>query len=209
MIARLKGRIEAVLDGAVILDVNGVGYLVSCPGRTLSRLGGVGEAAALWVETVVREDAILLFGFLDRADQDWFRLLTTVQGVGVKVALAILSVADAEALATAVAAGDRAVFVRANGVGAKLAQRILSELKDKVAGFALPVAAKAGGAAAVASGGIAADAASALANLGYGPSEAFAAVSRAMAAGGEPPATVEDLISRALRMIAASQGANR
>lgn len=182
MFARLKGILDEVGEDTLILDVNGVGYLVHCSNRTLSTLPGRGEAVRLEIETHVREDHIHLFGFLEKGERDWFRLLTTVQGVGARVALAILSVLTPEALVQAVAAQDKAAVTRANGVGPKLAQRIVSELKDKVGGMALgPVAsaAEGGAEAAPVDAGAAEDAVSALINLGYSRSDAFTAVAKA------------------------------
>lgn len=189
MIAKLKGLIDSVGEDYAVVDVGGVGYLVACSGRTLSRLT-LGQAAALHVETQVREDAINLYGFLDEGEREWFRLLTTVQGVGAKVALAILSVASPEQLLQTLAAQDKAVLTRASGVGPKLAVRILTELKDKagrmaLGGFAVStqgVAQAAVNAAApmpAAPGGVVEDAISALVNLGYRRLEAFEAVGQA------------------------------
>jgi holliday junction DNA helicase RuvA len=181
--ARLTGTLDEVGEDTVILDVGGVGYLIYCSGRTLSALPGRGEALRFEIETHVREDHIHLYGFLEKSERDWFRLLTTVQGVGARVALAILSVLTPELLTQAVAAQDKAAVVRANGVGPKLAQRIVSELKDKVGGMALgPSTAAQGGKAGEshnADAGIAEDAVSALVNLGYGRSDAFTAVAKA------------------------------
>ncbi len=209
MIARLKGIIERIdADGAVI-DVNGVGYLVFASGRTLSRLA-VGEAAVLEIETHVREDHIHLYGFFDKAEQDWFRLLTTVQGVGAKVGLAMLGILSPDELLQAIAAADKTAITRAPGVGPKLATRILSELKDKVGDLALGAAAMGARASGPDGSGQAAmtnaptavaDAASALINLGYGPSEALGAVSRAAGQLGEG-ASVEALIQRGLKELA-------
>lgn len=183
MFARLKGILDEVDEDTLILDVNGVGYLVHCSNRTLGALPGRGEAVRLEIETHVREDHIHLFGFLDKGERDWFRLLTTVQGVGARVALAILSVLTPETLVQAVAAQDKAAVTRANGVGPKLAQRIVTELKDKVGGMALgPVAAttsEGGGEAAPVDAGATEDAVSALINLGYSRSDAFTAVAKA------------------------------
>jgi len=209
MIARLKGRIEALDTDSAIIDVGGVGYLVFCPGRTLSRLA-VGSAAALWVETVVREDAILLYGFLDAEEKAWFRRLTTVQGVGAKVALGLLSVLAPDALMRAIAAGDKAALGRASGVGPKLAARILSELKDKVGGFIGPVPAgvaapsrtAAAADAADPRAALAQDAVSALVNLGYAPSDAFGVVAAVISAAGETLPGVETVIALALKEIA-------
>ena len=183
MIARLKGLIDGVADDSVVIDVNGVGYQVFASSRTLGQLV-VGEAASLEIETQVREDHIHLYGFRDLAERDWFRLLTTVQGVGARVALAILTVLPPDQLANAIAAQDKASVARANGVGPKLAARIVSELKDKAGSIALGpngggVALPAGGAAGdTAVGSANEDAVSALVNLGYTRSDAFGAVAR-------------------------------
>ena len=211
MIARLKGIVEALETDSVILDVNGVGYLVFASSRTLGTLA-VGEAAALWVETNVREDHIHLYGFLSVDERDWFRLLTTVQGVGAKVGLALLSVLPGDQMLQAIAAGDKAAISRAPGVGPKLAGRICSELKDKVGALALGAAAKSSSVApsvapAVSEGrldGDAAlirDAASALTNLGYAPSDALGAVSVAAQALGEG-ASLDALIKGGLSELA-------
>ncbi|HEY9345568.1 MAG TPA: Holliday junction branch migration protein RuvA [Inquilinus sp.] len=205
MIARLRGLVDSAGADHAVIDCNGVGYLVFCSRRTLGLLGGPREAVALHIETHVREDHIHLYGFADTAERDWFRILTTVQGVGAKVGLAILSVLSPDQVATAIAAGDKAMLARAEGVGPKLAGRIASELKDKVGGIALGpavVALHTGGATTVpAEAGAAADAVSALVNLGYGRAEAFAAVARA---GGKlgPEATVSAIIPAALRELA-------
>jgi Holliday junction DNA helicase RuvA len=205
MIARLRGLLDSAGADHAVIDCNGVGYLVFCSRRTLGLLGGPGEPVALHIETHVREDHIHLYGFADTAERDWFRILTTVQGVGAKVGLAILSVLSPDQVATAIAAGDKAMLARAEGVGPKLAARIASELKDKVGGIALGPAVAAfhtgGAAAAPAEAGATADAVSALVNLGYGRAEAFAAVARA---GGRlgPEATVSAIIPAALRELA-------
>ncbi|MGK9167808.1 Holliday junction branch migration protein RuvA [Inquilinus limosus] len=204
MIARLRGLLDSAGADHAVVDCNGVGYLVFCSRRTLGLLGGPREAVSLHIETHVREDHIHLYGFADTAERDWFRLLTTVQGVGAKVALAILSVLSPDQVATAVAAGDKAMLARAEGVGPKLAGRIASELKDKVGGIALgPVVAAfhTAAAAAPAESGATADAVSALVNLGYGRAEAFAAVAKA---GGKlgPDAAVSAIIPAALRELA-------
>lgn len=188
MFARLKGILEEIDAETAIVDVGGVGYLVYCSGRTLSSLPAPGEAVRFEIETHVREDHIHLYGFSDRAERDWFRLLTTVQGVGARVALAILSVLTPEALTQAVAAQDKAAVARANGVGPKLAQRIVSELKDKVGGMSLgpaaaPASPTAGGASAPADAAASEDAVSALVNLGYGRGDAFTAVAKAARTG--------------------------
>lgn len=182
MIAKLTGIVDSLGETSAVVDVGGVGYLVACSGRTLGRMA-TGEAVSLLVETHVREDAILLYGFHDGAERDWFRLLTQVQGVGAKVALSLLSALTPDHLTRAIASGDRTALTRAAGVGPKLAARILSELKDKVAGLTLGVAARvpmpAAGRPGMAEPNPAADAVSALVNLGYNPSEALGAVSQA------------------------------
>ena len=195
MIARLKGLVDSVSADSVIVDVNGVGYLVSASSKTLGTLGGNGSAVMLHIETQVREDAIQLFGFLGEAERDSFRLLTTVQGVGGRVALAILSVLGPDELAHAIAAADTASIARANGVGPKLAARIANELKGKFGAVAL------GSAAPLpvgSTGGDIADALTALAGLGFKPMEASRAVAEARAELGDG-AGVSDLIRVALR----------
>jgi Holliday junction DNA helicase RuvA len=131
MIGKLKGVVEGVDEENLILDVSGVGYLVSASARTLRALPAVGEKAELLIETHVREDAIRLYGFLDAQEREWFRLLQSVQGVGAKVALGILGVLSADALSSAIAKQDKAMMARAPGVGPKLAARLVLELKDK------------------------------------------------------------------------------
>ncbi len=131
MIAKLKGIIDGIFDDSCIVDVGGVGYLVSTSSKTLSRLN-IGQAASLLIETVVREDAILLFGFFDAWEKEWFLTLTKVQGVGAKVALSILSALSPSELSLAVSAQDKSLFLRASGVGPKLAARLVTELKDKI-----------------------------------------------------------------------------
>ena len=197
MIARLTGKIEPLGEDRIIVDVGGVGYLVFCSGRTLGRLPADGSTVQLYIETHVREDHIHLYGFADTGELEWFRLLTTVQGVGAKVALAILTALGPDDLLQAVAAADKAAVSRANGVGPKLAARIVSELKDKVGGIALGASAAIHVAKGQAAGGVDEDAVSALVNLGYGRSEAFGAVARA---GGrlEQGAPLGDLIRAGL-----------
>ena len=176
MIAKLKGSIESVDEGSAVIDVNGVGYLVSASSRTLRDLV-VGQSATVLVETIVREDAIALYGFLETAERDWFRILTTVQGVGARVALSILSTLSPDEIARAIAAGDKASLSRPAGVGPKLAARLATELKDKAAAFGVaPAPARA--TAAAAPGSVNEDAVSALVNLGYRRVEAFGAVAR-------------------------------
>ena len=179
MIARLSGIAELLGEDRVVVDVGGVGYLVFCSGRTLGRLPGAGVPVQLHIETHVREDHIHLYGFIDAAEHEWFRLLTTVQGVGARVALAILSAMGPDDLVRAVASGDRAAVSRANGVGPKLAGRIVSELKDRAGGIALGPSVTIAGSNGQPGAAVDADAVSALVNLGYGRSEAFGAVARA------------------------------
>ncbi len=200
MIGKLTGVIDSTGEDWAIVDVGGVGYLVYCSGRTLGLLPPAGGSASLWIETHVREDHIHLFGFAEPAERDGYRLLNGVQGVGAKMALAILSVLSPGDLVQAIAAQDKATLTRASGVGPKLAGRIASELKDKAGGIALgPVALANGGGAPA--GGISEDAVSALVNLGYRRAEAFSAVAKAMGdLGGEAP--VEALIKAGLKELA-------
>lgn len=179
MIASLKGLLESVGEDWAVLDVAGVGYLVFCSGRTLARLPPPGHPVRFEVETHVREDHIHLYGFAGPGERDWFRLLTTVQGVGARVAMAILSVLGPEELVQAVVAQDRVAVARANGVGPKLAGRIVSELRDKVGGFAVPAFSAVPGAQVARAGGTTEDAVSALVNLGFQRTDAFGAVVRA------------------------------
>ncbi len=193
MIAMLSGLVDQIGDETVVLDCNGVGYLVYASSRTLSRAPKIGQPLKLLVETQIREDRIQLFGFVDAAERSWFRLLTTVQGVGGKVALAILSVLDPGAMATAILAQDKAAFVRADGVGPKLGQRIVMELRDKVGDVAAPVAS-----GVVTPSGAVADAVSALVNFGYAKSAAYGAVmDAAKRLGGD--AKIDALVRAGLR----------
>jgi Holliday junction DNA helicase RuvA len=188
MIGKLKGVVDEIGEDHLILDVHGVGYVLTCPARTLANLPAVGEAAVLHVETQMREDAIRLFGFSSQLERDWFRLLQTVQGVGARVALGVLSTLSASELASAIALQDKASVGRAPGVGPKVAGRIVSELKDKAPAFSGAAAAEIGLQAAIGSGrapGAVADAVSALANLGYSQQQASAAVNKALAKAGE------------------------
>ena len=209
MIAKLTGSLDSSGEGWAVIDVGGVGYLVFCSNRTLGVLAGVTGAVSVFVETHVREDHIHLYGFADAAEREGFRLLTTVQGVGAKVALGILSVLTTDALAQAVAAGDKAAVSQAQGVGPKLATRIVTELKDKVGGIALGAAVLAVGTsepAAPAEGANAAasDAVSALVNLGYGRTEAFGAVARSVQRLG-PDAALDSLIRDGLGELGAAE----
>jgi holliday junction DNA helicase RuvA len=195
MIAKLTGLVDSVARDHAIIDVNGVGYLVRCSSRTLGALPPSGSAASLSIETLVREDAIDLYGFGTTRERDWFRLLTTVQGVGAKVALSILSTLSADELSQAIMAQDKVMVSRADGVGPKLANRIVSELKDKVGGFA--PAAVATSVPGIANDALA-DAVSALVNLGYRRAEAVGAVDKAARKLG-PKARVEALIPAGLK----------
>lgn len=179
MIARLKGILEEILEDGAVVDVGGVGYHAFCSARTLNRLPSTGEAVRLEIETHVREDHIHLYGFIDAAERHWFRLLTTVQGVGARVAMAILSTLSPDELAQAIAAGDRAAVSRANGVGPKVAGRIVSELKDKAGTIAIMREVGTPAAPAAVEPDALEDAVSALVNLGYSRTEAFGAVARA------------------------------
>jgi Holliday junction DNA helicase RuvA len=200
MIAKLTGVIDSKTAEAAIVDVGGVGYQVFCSTRSLERLPAAGGAVSLFVETHVREDHIHLYGFIDAAEREWFRLLTTVQGVGAKLALAILGVLSSNDLVQAVAAQDKTSLTRAPGVGPKLAGRIVAELRDKVGGIALgPVAAVA---AATEAKGPVADAVSALVNLGYRRAEAFGAVAEAAKRLG-PNAALDALIRAGLKELSA------
>ena len=196
MIGKLRGIIDSYGEDFVIIDVGGVGYQVFCPTRTLQALPSPGEAATLAIETYVREDMIRLYGFVSDSEREWFRLLMTVQGVGAKVALAILSALSPASLAQAIAAGDAKAVAEAQGVGAKLAGRVVSELKEKVGGLAVggPSPQGTGEPADHAVG----DAISALVNLNYRRDEAYGAVARARKALG-PEAPVEALIRAGLK----------
>jgi Holliday junction DNA helicase RuvA len=218
MIARLRGLLDSAGTDHAVIDVSGVGYLVFAAGRTLDRLPKPGEPVTLLIDTHVGEDHIRLYGFLDATERDWFRLLMTVQGVGARVALAILSALTPDQIAQAIAVNDPKMLVRADGVGPKLAARIVNELKDKTAHLSL-AALTGGGAAAMGKGangaavpagsvegavgaGAAGDAVSALVNLGYGRTEAFAAVMKASRDLGEG-AELQALIPAALKELAA------
>ncbi len=232
MIAKLRGIVDFIGEDSVIIDVNGVGYLVFASRRTLTMLPQNGGEAGLMIETHVREDHIHLYGFADNAEKQWFALLTTVQGVGAKVALALLSVLSPTDLLRALAAQDTTALCRAPGIGPKVATRIVGELKDKAARLNLgPVAAPAAPAASPAAtsskksaksakpvgdvsidtaeaapvvddGAVLADAVSALVNLGYGRSEAFGAVGKAAQQAGEDK-TLDTLIRLGLKELSA------
>jgi Holliday junction DNA helicase RuvA len=203
MIGKLTGRLDQVSLNAVIVDVGGVGYEVTVGARTLSMLPPVGESVTLAIDTHVREDEIRLYGFASDHERAWFRALQTVQGVGAKIAVAVLGTLSAEELANAVALQDKRQISRAPGVGPKVAARIVAELKDKMPSLA-PAIRPAGGLAPVAAlpeGLAARDAVSALTNLGYAHGEAAAAVSAAIGKVGREART-EELIRLGLRELA-------
>jgi Holliday junction DNA helicase RuvA len=208
MIAKLTGLLDHIGPEGAVIDVHGVGYLVFASTRTLGQLPPPGEAARLLIETHVREDHIHLYGFMDAAERDWFRLLTTVQGVGAKVALAILSAVAPSDLTLAIVAQDKAMLARAEGVGPKLAARIANELRDKVGGLALAVTNAAMPAPPAANDpGPTGDAVSALVNLGYRRAEAFGAVAAASRRlGGD--AKVDALIRAGLQELAQGNQTN-
>ncbi len=188
MIGKLKGTVDEIGDDHVLIDVHGVCYVAYCPTRTLSGLGRVGEAAVLHIETFVREDQLKLYGFATVLEREWFRLLQSVQGVGAKVALAVLSTLSAADLANAVALQDKAMIARAPGIGPKVAQRIVTELKSKAPAYAGDssgtIGLKQEIGEGVASGPIS-DAVSALSNLGYSRDQAANAVAAALKQVGE------------------------
>jgi Holliday junction DNA helicase RuvA len=203
MIGKLKGVVDSVEEEALILDVNGVGYFVAASARTLRALPPVGKPAELLIETYVREDAIKLFGFLTNGERDWFRLLQSVQGVGAKVALGILGALSAENLSSAVASQDKAMMARAPGVGPKLAARLVLELKDKAPALTASdfAHANAGSERAPKLAKPAEDAVLALVGLGYGQTQAAAAVARISAQLG-PEAETAVLIRAGLKELA-------
>ena len=200
MISKLTGLIDSTYDHSVVIDVNGVGYSILCSQKTLSKLGKIGETATLFTEMIVREDFMQLYGFKTGEEREWFRLFLSVQGVGMKVALAILSIAEPAQFAQAIVHQDKNFFAQAEGVGPKLAMRLVHELKDKVnkqmpigtldinQGFSLPTVA-------------AQDALSALTNLGYKLGEAQEALNFAQQKAGKD-ATIEDLIRLSLTKLA-------
>jgi len=187
MIGKLKGTVEEIGDDYVLVDVHGVCYVAYCSGRTLSKVGSVGEACVLFIETYVREDQLKLFGFMSVLEREWFNLLQSVQGVGAKVALAVLSILTPGELANAIALQDKTAVSRAQGVGPKVAVRIVTELKNKApayAGEAINIGLKQEIGEGVASAPVA-DAVSALTNLGYSRDQAANAVAAAMKTAGE------------------------
>ncbi|MCA1298223.1 Holliday junction branch migration protein RuvA [Stappia indica] len=203
MIGKLKGRVDEIGEDHVLLDVGGVCYLVYCPARTLRDLPGPGEAAVLFIETMVREDMIRLYGFASVAEKAWFQLLMTVQGVGAKVALGALGLLSAAEIANAIALGDTATITRAPGIGKRVAERIIGELKNKAPAYA-SIDAGTVAVAQTASAGVptaVGDAVSALVNLGYAQPQASAAVAAAVKSAGED-ASAEKLIRLGLKELA-------
>ena len=194
MIAKLRGLLDSFGADHAVIDVQGVGYLVAASARTLSALGAIGDEVVLHTEMQVSDDAIRLIAFASAEERDWFRLLVSVQGVGSRVALAILSALTGDDLHRAIASGDKAMVARAQGVGPKLAQRIVNELKDKTGGIILGGG---GSLPATPAGSHASDAVSALLNLGFRAAEASAAVAKAEAELG-PEASLDALVRGAL-----------
>lgn len=208
MIGKLTGKIDSISGSQMILDVNGVGYLVACSAHTQHLAGQEGDTAMLWIESQIREDAFNLFGFADTIERDWFRLLTSVQGVGAKAALSILGILSPERLGQAIAAGDKSALTAADGIGPKIALRLITELKDKVSH--LIMSASAGAAndtapSALPHSTITDDAMSALLHLGYRRMEAFAALAAASSDLGEK-ATLDSLIRTALSRLSQHEG---
>jgi Holliday junction DNA helicase RuvA len=200
MIGKLSGLVDFVAEDHAIIDVGGVGYLVHCPNSTLSRLG-VGASASLHIETKVSEDAIRLYGFSTGEEREWFRLLQGVQNVGARVALNVLSALSPRDLERAVALGDKAAVGRAQGIGSKLATRIVTELKDKAPAMMLRGHADEGAAPmAIAPRGPEADAVAALVKLGYSQTQAAEAIARASRELGEH-VPVDALIRESLRAL--------
>lgn len=207
MIGKLSGIIDSFSEKHLILDVQGVGYIVNASSKTLTQIGQVGDTASVHIETQVREDSITLFGFMEAIEKDWFNLLTSVQGVGAKAALAILNVCPPDRLSVVIASQDKAGLTAADGVGPKLATRILTELKDKAAkieiGQSLSVQTiKQAPSSALAEqdNSLDQDAVSALVNLGYGQADAYSAVMQAKLKSND---NLQDLIREALKELSA------
>lgn len=200
MIAKLTGVIDAIGETSLILDVRGVGYLVSCSSRTLGTLGHKGEQVSLYIETIMRAESLHLYGFKDQAEQDCFRLLTTVQGVGTRMGLALLSALSPMDIYQAIGAQDKTSLTRADGVGPKLASRIVTELKDKIP---KDLAYTAAIHIHPASTPLVDEAVSALVNLGYRRLESMAAIHKAQQESGDT-ATLNDLIRQGLSLVARS-----
>jgi Holliday junction DNA helicase RuvA len=199
VIAKLRGLLDSFGADHAVIDVGGVGYLVAASTRTISALGAIGNEVMIHTEMLVSDDAIRLVGFASAEERDWFRLLNSVQGVGSRVALAILSALTSDELHRAVMSGDKAMVARAQGVGPKLAMRIVNELKDRAGGIIL--GSGGGAASAPIAGSHGADAVSALLNLGFKAGEASSAVAQAEAELG-PDATLDALVRAALKKVA-------
>ena len=199
MIAKLAGTLDDLGPDWAVIDVGGVGFLVHCSAKTLDALGTRGDAVTIHTDLQVSENDMRLIGFASAGEREWFRLLTGVQGVGSKMALAVLSALSTEELQRAIAGGDAAMVARAQGVGPKLASRIVNELKDKAG--ALPVGMGSGAAADMRAGSASADAVSALQNLGFKPVVAASAVAQAVAELGED-AGLNELVRVALKRAA-------
>lgn len=202
MIGKLSGHIDSFGPDYILLDVGGVGYVVHCSGRTLQGAGQKGDAVSLLIDTHVREDAISLYGFKDAMEQQWFRLLTSVQGVGSRVGMAILSACPPERLGFAIISGDKNAIQQADGVGPKLATRIVTELKDKAGKIDLSSALPKKEAAnnpAIAAASIDNDAVSALVNLGYAKADAYQAVLAAKTKAGNDNVALGEIIRLALK----------
>lgn len=203
MISKLSGILDSVHENYLILDVQGVGYQVNASSSTLAQCTNIGEPLSLLIDTHVKEDYIKLFGFRGAAEQEWFRLLTSVQGVGAKAAMSILTACPPDQIGFAIAAGDKPAIQRADGVGPKLAARILTELKDKAG--KIDLAAKPKGISVVASvaneavGGIDQDAVSALINLGYQRTDAYTAVMNVKQKANDNEINLPDMIRLALQ----------
>lgn len=211
MIGKLSGIIDSFGENHLLLNVNGVGYLVHASSRTLSRIGQEGDPTSLLIETIIREDAFLLYGFAEKAEQEWFKLLTSVQGVGAKAGLAILAVCPVDRLATIIAAQDKAAIQQADGVGPKLALRVITELKDKAGKIDLstksvdsPVGVSVDKSETpqdeTLTNAFDNDAVSALVNLGYGRADAYTAVLKAKDKAND---NLQDLIRAALKELSA------
>jgi holliday junction DNA helicase RuvA len=203
MIGKLTGKLDSAFEGGCIFDVNGVGYLVACSSRTLSALPQPPAVGSLMIETSVREDAITLYGFADTAERDWFRMLTSIQSVGPKVALSLLSALSPADMARAILAGDKGALTRAAGVGPKLAVRLISELQGKVGGMPIGPAFAAGTGAALPlpAASVVAETVSVLLNLGWKRPEAQATVTRVHERLGEG-VPLEQLIRESLKELA-------
>ena len=199
MIAKLTGLLDSIWENYIILNVGGVGYRVFCSTRTISALPGVNQAVSLFIETQVREDSIRLYGFLSPTEQDLFNTLTVVQGVGAKVGLSILSALSVNEIQMAVMAGDSKAFTRVSGIGPKLAARLTNELKGKLGSLGTHEEMPMIGAGASNEGRVAADALSALANLGYGRTEAGMVIARILKE--SPDISTNDLIRLSLKEI--------